>query len=211
MNTERFRNVVTCAEELTALIGTPSELVIKKQLSALDAHMKAFIAESPFLLLGTVGKEGHCDVSPRGDAPGIATVLDSKTLLIPDRRGNRRADSLHIILETGQIALLFMIPGMGETLRVNGKACVIRDEEMLASLAVDGKKPVVGIAIEVEECFLQCAKALLRSKLWETSVDAQKSSLPCFAEILIDQTKIEGQTVEELDKLIEESYANNLY
>ena len=211
MNTERFRNVVTCTEELTALIGTPSELVIKKQLSALDAHMKAFIAESPFLLLGTVGKEGHCDVSPRGDAPGIATVLDSKTLLIPDRRGNRRADSLRNILETGQIALLFMIPGMGETLRVNGKACVIRDEEMLASLAVDGKKPVVGIAIEVEECFLQCAKALLRSKLWETSIEAHKSSLPCFAEILIDQTKIEGQTVEELDKLIEESYANNLY
>ena len=211
MNTERFRNVVTCAEELTALIGTPSELVIKKQLSALDAHMKAFIAESPFLLLGTVGKEGHCDVSPRGDAPGIATVLDSKTLLIPDRRGNRRADSLHNILETGQIALLFMIPGMGETLRVNGKACVIRDAEMLASLAVDGKMPVVGIAIEVEECFLQCAKALLRSKLWETPVGAHKSSLPCFAEILMDQTKIEGQTVEELDKLIEESYANNLY
>ena len=104
-----------------------------------------------------------------------------------------------------------MIPGMGETLRVNGKACVIRDDEMLASLAVDGKKPVVGIAIEVEECFLQCAKALLRSNLWETPVGAHKSSLPCFAEILIDQTKIEGQTVEELDKLIEESYANNLY
>lgn len=211
MNTERFQNVVTCAEELTALIGTPSELVIKKQLSALDAHMTAFIAESPFLLLGTVGKEGHCDVSPRGDAPGIATVLDSKTLLIPDRRGNRRADSLRNILETGQVALLFMIPGMGETLRVNGKACLIRDEEMLASLAVDGKKPVVGIAVEVEECFLQCAKALIRSKLWEKSVEPSKSSLPCFAEILIDQTKIEGQTVEELDKLIEESYANNLY
>ena len=145
MNTERFQNVVTCIEELTALIGTPSELVIKKQLSALDAHMEAFIAESPFLLLGTVDKEGHCDVSPRGDAPGLATVLDSKTLLIPDRRGNRRADSLRNILETGQVALLFMIPGMGETLRVNGRACVIRDDELLAPLAVDGKKPVVGI------------------------------------------------------------------
>ena len=211
MNTERFQNVVTCIEELTALIGTPSELVIKKQLSALDAHMEAFIAESPFLLLGTVDKEGHCDVSPRGDAPGLATVLDSKTLLIPDRRGNRRADSLRNILETGQVALLFMIPGMGETLRVNGKACVIRDDALLAPLAVDGKNPVVGIIVEVEECFLQCAKALLRSKLWEKSVAPRMSSLPCFAEILVDQTKIEGQTVEELDKRITESYVNNLY
>ena len=210
-NTERFRNVVTCPEELTALIGTPSELVIKKQLSALDAHMKTFIAESPFLLLGTVGKEGHCDVSPRGDAPGIATILDDTTLLIPDRRGNRRADSLRNILETGQIALLFMIPGMGETLRVNGQACLIRDEELLGSLAVDGKKPVVGIVVEIEECFLQCAKALIRSKLWEKSVESSRSSLPCFAQILVDQTKIEGQTVEELDKRIEESYTNNLY
>ena len=210
MNTERFRNVVTCAQELTVLIGTPSELVLKKQLSALDAHMEAFIAASPFFLLGTAGKEGRCDVSPRGDAPGLVTVLDSKTLLIPDRRGNRRADSLRNILETGQIALLFMIPRIGETLRVNGKACVIRDEQTLASLAVDGKKPVVGIAVEIEERFLQCAKAL-RSKLWGTSVAAPKSSQPCFGEILIDRTKIGGQTVEELNKIIANAYANNLY
>ncbi len=211
MNTERFQNVVTSLDELTALIGTPSELVIKKQLSALDKHMEAFIAESPFLLLGTVGKEGHCDVSPRGDAPGLATILDSTTLLIPDRRGNRRADSLRNILETGQIALLFMIPGKGETLRVNGKACVVRDDRLLAPLAVEGKKPVVGIVVEVEECFLQCAKALIRSQLWERSVEPSMSSLPCFAEILIDQTKVKGQTVEELDKLIEKSYTENLY
>ena len=114
MIADRFQSVVTCPNELAELIGTPSELVIKKQLSALDTHMTAFIAESPFVLLGTVDKEGHCDVSPRGDAPGLATVLDSKTLLIPDRPGNRRADSLRNILETGQVALLFMIPEMQE-------------------------------------------------------------------------------------------------
>ncbi len=211
MIADRFQNVVTRTEELAELIGTPSELVIKKQLSALDAHMTAFIAESPFVLLGTVGKDGHCDVSPRGDAPGIATVLDSRTLLLPDRRGNRRVDSLRNILETGQLALLFLIPGRGETLRVNGKACVIRDEELLASLAVNDKKPVVGIAVEIEECFLQCAKAIIRSRLWEKTAELSTSTLPCLAEMLIDQTKIEGQTVDELNTLIEESYANNLY
>ena len=101
MIADRFQSVVTYPNELAELIGTPSELVIKKQLSALDTHMTAFIAESPFVLLGTVDKEGHCDVSPRGDTPGLATVLDSRTLLIPDRLGNRRADSLRNILETG--------------------------------------------------------------------------------------------------------------
>src|SRR5205823_10256421 len=98
--------------------------------------------------------------------PALATVLDARTLLIPERRGNRRADSLRNIIETGRAALLFLIPGVGETLRVNGRACVIRDEEVLAPMAVDGKRPLVGIAVEVEECFLQCAKAVIRSKLW---------------------------------------------
>ena len=211
MNSERFQRLVTTVDELTELIGTPSELVLKKQLSELDGHMKAFIAESPFLLLGTVSRDGGCDVSPRGDLHGLAKVLDSKTLVIPDRRGNRRIDSLRNILETGQVGLLFLIPGMGETLRVNGRACLIRDEQVLAALAVDGKPPLVGIAVEVEECFLQCAKAVIRSKLWESRAEKGTSRLPCFAEMLIDQTKIEGETVESLNRQIEDSYANNLY
>ena len=211
MNTPRFHSIVTSPEELTEIIGSPSELVIKKQLAELDEHMKTFIAESPFVLLGTVDKLGGCDVSPRGDGPGIAMVLDSKTIVIPDRRGNRRIDSLRNIIETGQVGLLFLIPGVGETLRVNGQACLIRDEEILSRLAVDGKQPVIGIVVEIEECFLQCAKAIIRSKLWK-SVDGQpKSEVACLAQILVDQVGIEGQTVEELDKLIQESYANNLY
>ena len=211
MNTKRFRSLVTTSEELATLIGVPSELVVKKQLSELDHHMMTFIAESPFLLLGTVGRDGSCDVSPRGDAFGLAKVLDSKTLIIPERRGNRRADSLRNIVETGRVGLLFMIPGTGETIRVNGQACVIRDEEVLAPLAADGKQPLVGIAVEVEECFLQCAKALIRSKLWESREGCSQTQLPCFAEMLIDQTKFEGETVESLQWKIEDSYANKLY
>jgi PPOX class probable FMN-dependent enzyme len=132
MGEQRFQRLVTSAAELAELIGVPSELAVKKQLSELDGHMTAFIAESPFLLLGTVGRDGRSDVSPRGDAPGLAKVLDPRTLVIPERRGNRRADSLRNIVETGHAGLLFLIPGMGETLRVNGRACVIRDEAVLA-------------------------------------------------------------------------------
>ncbi len=211
MGIQDFRDLVTSAEELARVIGVPGELVIKKQLPELDAHMRRFIAGSPFLLLGTVGRDGSCDVSPRGDAPGLATVLDARTLLIPERRGNRRADSLRNIIETGRAALLFLIPGVGETLRVNGRACVVRDDEVLAPLAVEGKRPLVGIVVEVEECFLQCAKAVIRSKLWDARATGRESSLPGLAEMLKDQTRIEGETVESLSRLIEDSYRNHLY
>ena len=173
--------------------------------------MRRFIAESPFLLIGTVGRDGSCDVSPRGDAPGLATVLDARTLLIPERRGNRRADSLRNIIETGRTGLLFLIPGVGETLRVNGRACVIRDDEVLAPLAVEGKRPLVGIAVEVQECFLQCAKAVIRSKLWDACATGRASPLPGLAEMLNDQARIEGQTVESLSRMTEDSYRHHLY
>ena len=208
-NSGRFQKLVTSAEDLADLIGVPSELAVKKQRAEFDQHMTRFIAESPFLLIGTFARDGSCDVSPRGDAPGVAKVLDSRTLVIPERAGNRRADSLRNILETGRIGLLFLVPGLGETLRVNGRACVIRDDDVLATLSVQGKQPTVGIGVEVEECFLQCAKALIRSKLWQGV--ASQSSLPSFAQILIDQTQIEGHTVDSLHQAIEESYAQRLY
>src|SRR5438309_649663 len=201
-----FKHVVTSAEELAEVIGVPSELVIKKQLPELDAHMTLFIAESPFLLIGTVGRDGSCDVSPRGDASGVASILNPRTLIIPERRGNRRADSLKNVIETGRAALLFLIPGLGETLRVNGRACVIRDDEVLAPLAVEGKYPLVGIVVEVEECFLQCAKAVIRAKLWDVRATVRATTLPGLAEMLNDQARIEGQTVESLSQLIEDSY-----
>lgn len=206
----KFENLVTSTADLAGLIGVPSEVAVKKQLAALDQHMTQFIAESPFLLIGTVGLDGSCDVSPRGDVPGALTrVLDPKTLVIPERTGNRRADSLRNIIETGRIGLLFLVPGLGETLRVNGRACVLQDKALLASLAAQGKTPLVAIGIEVEECFLQCAKALIRSQLWMGV--ANKSSLPSFAQILMDQTHVAGQTVESLHQAIEESYAKRLY
>lgn len=210
MSIDIFHDLVTTTNELSSLIGAPSELVIKKQLSQLDDHMRTFITESPFALLGTVDREGRCDVSPRGDVPSVAKIIDAKTIVLAERPGNRRADSLQNIMETGRVGLLFMIPGQGETLRVNGRACVFRDEDVLATMVVNEKQPVVGIGIEVEECYLQCAKALIRSKLWADPSDHPKTALPSYAQILIDQTKID-ETVESLNEQIEESYAKRLY
>jgi len=207
----RFHKIVADAAELEALIGLPSELVIKKQLAALDEHVQAFVARAPFLLLGTVGKSGTCDVSPRGDVPSAATVLDARTLAIAERPGNRRADSLRNIIETGRAGLLLLVPGVGETLRINGRACVMRDDEVLASLARSGKQPVVGIGVEVEECYFQCAKALLRSKLWDNVTRGPHCAEFDFAQILIDQTQIEGQCVEALKQQIAISYKERLY
>lgn len=211
MSLAQFKKVVTSPDELTQLLGSPSESGLKKQLSALDDHMKTFIAASPFVLLGTVGTDGKCDVSPRGDLPAVGQVLDSHTLVMPEWKGNRRVDSLRNILQTGQVGLLFMTPGLGETLRVNGRACVIRDDEVLASLAKDGKPPLLGIGVEVEECFFQCAKALIRSKLWQWS--AQDSSPPAFdfAEVLVDETKIAGLDPDVLRQQIKESYQHRLW
>ena len=178
------------AEELSTIIGTPSELSLRKELKSLDGHMRRFIAHSPFVVVSTYSADGKCDASPRGDAPGFVHVIDDRTLLIPDRAGNKRVDSYRNILETGRIGLLFLVPGFGETLRVNGRAAIIRDEAWLTPLSAQGKRPVVAVAVEVEECFLQCAKALIRSKLWEAHERPDLQSLPCAAEMFIDQVQM---------------------
>ncbi len=163
----QFTDRITSEVELRALLGEPSELVIRKQLAALDHHCRAFLALSPFLLLGTTNAQGQCDVSPRGDAPGFVLALDDQTLVIPDRPGNRRIDSLRNIVAHGGVGLLFMIPGVEETLRINGRACIVRDAAILARLEAQGKIPKLAIAVDMEEAFLQCAKALKRSQLWD--------------------------------------------
>ena len=153
MSRHRFHKTVDSPDEIVRLIGKPSELVLRKQLDSLDEHMRAFLAESPFVLLGTVDAEGRCDVSPRGDAAPIARVLDDRTIALADRPGNRRADSLLNILQTRRVGTLFLVPGRGETLRINGRACVVRDEDVLAKLSADGKTPALAIGVEIEECY----------------------------------------------------------
>ena len=139
------------------------------------------------------------------------SVVDDRTLLIPDRLGNKRVDSYRNILETGRIGLLFLVPGFGETLRVNGRAVLIRDEAWLTPLTAQGKRPLVAVAVEVEECFLQCAKALIRSKLWEAHERPNLQSLPCAAEMFRDQVKMPEFDIAKLQALLDEAYKSKLY
>lgn len=211
MSFDRFAAQVRSAEELAAIIGTPSSIALKKELTTLDQHMRRFIAHSPFLVISTHSENGTCDASPRGDAPGFVHVLDDRMLLIPDRFGNKRTDSYRNILETGRIGLLFLIPGVGETLRVNGRAAIIRDEAWLTPLTAQGKRPLVAVAVEVEECFLQCAKALIRSKLWKPHEWPNLQSLPSAAEMFTDHVQMPEYDVAKMQAALDGAYKNNLY
>ena len=206
-----FRHVVRSMQELRDLGGEPSELARRKQISALDAHCRAFIAQSPFVLMATANAAGQCDVSPKGDAPGFVLVLDEHRLVIPDRPGNRRFDGMQNLLENPHVGLIFLIPGRGETLRVNGRALIVRDEELLERTAVNGKRPTLAVVVEVEECFLHCAKAFLRSKLWQPGEWPDESAVASMAQMLLDQTRPAGATVEDVARNIEESYRTRLY
>src|SRR5438132_5849585 len=196
----RFADVVSSVTALRAMVGQPSEVARNKQLDYLDQHCLAFIARSPFLLLGTSSAEGGCDVSPKGDAPGFAAVLDERTLAIPDRPGNKRLDSLKNILENPRVGLLFVVPGKGETLRINGRATIVRDPALLARLAFEGKQPLLAIVVEVEEAFAHCSKAFIRSHLWEPERWPDSSALPSIAQMVMDHARPTDVTLEELER-----------
>ena len=206
-----FRDLVTSEETLRALVGRPSELALKKQIAALDPHCRDFIAHAPFVLVATANAAGQCDVSPKGDAPGFVRVLDDRHLAIPDRPGNKRLDGMRNILENPHVGLIFLIPGRRETLRVNGRARVVRDEALLQRMAVHGKRPQLAIVVDVEECFLHCAKAFLRSRLWQPDQWPDDSAVAPMAQMLLDQTRPPGLTVEDLERNLEESYRTRLY
>jgi PPOX class probable FMN-dependent enzyme len=169
---------------LRALIGEPTALVCAKLSDRLNALTRQFIARAPFVLLATADGQGHCDVSPRGDPPGFVRVLDEVTLLIPERPGNRIADSLRNILANPRVGLLFVVPGVTETFRVNGRATLTTDAALLAPCEVEGKAPRLGILVDVEAAYTQCSKAFLRSHLWDPSRYIERAALPSNGEIL---------------------------
>ena len=168
---------------LQELLGEPAPLVRAKVRDRLNELTRQFVDRSPFVLLATSAPDGTCDVSPRGDPPGFVRVLDERTLLLPDRPGNRLADSLRNILANPNVGLLFVIPGIGDTLRVNGRAAVVTDEELLAPSAVEGKVPRLGLRIEIDQVFTHCSKAFLRSRLWDPKTFVERSELPSSGEI----------------------------
>jgi PPOX class probable FMN-dependent enzyme len=178
---------ITSMDQLMALYEAPSDISIAKEIDHISDHYRAFIEAAPFFALATGGSEG-LDCSPRGDAPGFVRVADAKTLMVPDRRGNNRLDSLRNIMSDPRVALLFLIPGIGETIRVTGRATLSIDPDLLASFVVNGKAPCCVIVITVERVFYQCTKAIVRSKLWDAARHVDRASLPTTGAILAAQT-----------------------
>ncbi len=169
---------ITDEEQLREIIGEPAALVVTKIADRLNPLTRQFIERSPFVCVGTAHADGGLDVSPRGDPAGFVRILDERTLLLPERPGNRIADTLTNLLADPRIALLFLIPGVGDTFRVNGIAEIIDDPELLADSTVEGKPPRLGVLIAIEECYTQCPKAIIRSELWNPERHLDRSELP---------------------------------
>jgi PPOX class probable FMN-dependent enzyme len=175
--------VIADEAALRAIIGAPSPLVCAKVVPRLNRLTRLFIERSPFLCLATAAPDGSCDVSPRGDPAGFVRILDDTTLLLPERPGNRLADSLRNILANPHVGLLFVIPGVTDTFRVNGRATVTDDAALLAPCAVEDKVPKLGILVDIEQAYTQCSKAFLRAELWDPARFVDRATLPSFGEI----------------------------
>lgn len=195
-------------EALEAHYGVPSQKGLDKELRALDVHCKRFIELSPFFLMATANG-AKVDVTPRGDAPGSVQVADDNTLLLPDWPGNRRLDSLKNLLTNPGVSLIFLIPNVGETLRILGTAEIFTDEALRARFEHDGKKPLSVIRVRVETAFLHCSKAFLRSRLWEPDSWPDRSALPSAGEMFRDHMKLD-MPVPDLDAVVE-NFKNELY
>jgi hypothetical protein len=193
---------ITSEQELRDLYGHPGERAVAKERPGLNADCRAFIAHAPFLVMGTAGADGRCDVSPKGDAPGFVHVIDERHLAIPDRLGNNRLDGLRNILENDHVGLIFFIPGREDTLRVNGRARIARDEALLDRLAVNGKRPVTALVVEVEQAFMHCARAFKRAGLWEPERWPDPGAVRSMQRMIWDLLPVKppGQTVEEYER-----------
>jgi PPOX class probable FMN-dependent enzyme len=199
------------AAELRPLYSGPSALVRAKQIDRIDGHCRSFIARSPLVMIGSTHPERGADVSPRGDAPGFVQVLNEHHLAIPDRPGNNRLDTLENLLANPAIGLFFLVPGVEETLRVNGTARLSRSQPLLDIMAVDGKVPKLAIVVTVTEAFLHCAKALRRARLWADDYRIDRKQLPTLGRMIVEQARPVGLTAEEADARIEADYRTNLY
>ena len=201
-------------KDLRSLFSATHPIAVEKCQNHLDKHAMNFVARSPFLCIGTQSPDGSADVSPRGDPCGFVKILDDKTLLIPDRPGNNRLDTHTNILANPAIGLLFMVPGFDDTMRVNGKAKITRDPDLLALMVVNDRMPTVAIVVTVEEVFIHCAKAFRRSKLWDPGQRQNRSDMPSLLKIIMDQTTgapIDPEEMKKIDAGLEDEYQKTMY
>ena len=196
---DHFHDFITNEQQLVDIAGRPRSGILAKTITALDEHCRSIIATAPFVLVASADAQGHTDLSPKGDGPGFVHVLDDHTVVIPDRPGNRRVDTFHNVLQNPYVALLFLIPGMSETLRVMGRAAIVKDASQLERLAVNGKAPALALAVDVDEAFVHCPKCIVRSDLWNPQTWPDRAALPTFAEMVRDH-RASGETAEQIQR-----------
>jgi uncharacterized protein len=201
---------VTSLAELRELVGEPRERAVTKERRSLHEHDRAWLAASPFCLIATAGPEGRCDVSPKGDPPGFTLVLDEQTLAIPDRPGNRRVDGFTNILANPHVGLIYLVPGREETLRINGRARLLRDAPFFDDMVVRGHRPTLAVLVEIEQIFFHCAKAFKRAALWRQGSWLEPGELPSIARIVKDVQPAK-ESLEELERYYGPSYDAGLY
>jgi PPOX class probable FMN-dependent enzyme len=209
MSAAAVERQITTIGELEALYGTPVGPALAKEIDHISEHYRAFIEKAPFVVIATSGP-GGLDCSPRGDPAGFVRVLDRKRVLIPDRRGNNRLDSLRNLVEDPRVSLLFLIPGVNETLRINGRARIIVDAALAASFAINDKMPKILLEVTAERIYYQCAKALVRSQLWSIDAQLPRSALPSTGRILEEITNKAIDAVEH-DKGYPERLKQTIY
>lgn len=195
--------------ELRTVYKPPAPRAAQKVLDYLDDHCQNFIALSPLCILSSANANGQADASPRGDPPGFVQILDDKTLLLPDRPGNNQVDSLQNIVQNPGVGLLFFVPGMNETLRVKGKAEIVTDDDILEPMKMRNRAPLSGLRVTVEEAFLHCGRALIRSRVWDPEVQIDRSDYPTYGQVLADQ--IAGADAKEIDDSEDEANRQRLW
>ncbi|MEV4678678.1 MULTISPECIES: pyridoxamine 5'-phosphate oxidase family protein [Actinomadura] len=197
--------------ELREIVREPSQVIWDKDIGRIDEHARTLIAHSPLVLLATSDAEGTCDVSPKGDPAGSVLVLDDHRLAIADRPGNHRVDGFRNVLRNPHVGLLFLVPGMNETLRVNGRATIVSDAPFFDDLAIKGRRPRLALLVEVEELYMHCAKAFLRSSLWQPETWPDRAKLPTLGRIIKDQVDLEGVSAEQIDEDLAVDAETNRY
>jgi uncharacterized protein len=203
-----FKQVIQSETELRDILGYAGQAAQNKVITEIDPICRAFIAQSPFVLLGSTDAQGNMDVSPKGDPAGFVQVMDSRTLLIPDRPGNQRGDTLSNILQNPNIGMLFLVPGRSETLRVNGTAQIVRDDDVRERFMIQGKRPIFVIAVTVKEVFFHCTKCVVRAGLW--SSEPEHDTLVSLGEAIVRHANLDI-SVAQADAMVAEEEQNELY
>jgi PPOX class probable FMN-dependent enzyme len=203
--------MIRTVEEYRALRGDGSHLVYDKSMRVIDDHIRNFLAMSTFLTIASIDADGNMDISPKGDPPGFVKVLDDTTIAIPERAGNRRADTFTNVLLHPSVALICFVPGMDETMRINGKATLTTDPDLMASMEVQGHVPQLALLVHVEEAFIHCGKAPKRGRLWDPSAQIDRSTYPKMGQVMHDHGRYTDVTRERMIAIAENDYENNVY